>query len=258
MTRFAPLSEFQHPADEAYELAYFRFSPLDDTRYVITNQAGEYVVVPRDVCLSLVRHELASSNPLYSRLRSKHFLFDSSSGIGQALLATKVRTKTKRLENFTSLHILVASLRCEHSCPYCQVSRQSEDRSTFDMNEETADKALDLIFKSPSPAIKIEFQGGEPLLNFSLIQYVVERAEAINKVEKRNLQFVITTNLAVVTAEILEYCREHRVLISTSLDGPAKLHNANRPRPGKNSYELAVAGIKRRERFLATDASVHL
>ncbi|RUV37514.1 His-Xaa-Ser system radical SAM maturase HxsB [Mesorhizobium sp. M7A.F.Ca.MR.148.00.0.0] len=243
MTKFAPAAEFQRPLDDTYQLAYFRFSPLDDERYVLTNQAGEYLVLPRAVLAAFVNHELPSTHPSYSRLRSRQFLFDASSSIGKELLALKVRTKAKRLENFTSLHIMVVSLRCEHSCPYCQVSRQSEDRSAFDMSEETAEKALALIFQSPSPAIKIEFQGGEPLLNFSLIQHVVHRAEAINKVAGRSLQFVITTNLAVVTDEILEFCREHSVLISTSLDGPASLHNTNRPRPGKNSYELAVAGI---------------
>ncbi|RUU82738.1 MAG: His-Xaa-Ser system radical SAM maturase HxsB [Mesorhizobium sp.] len=243
MTKFAPAAEFQRPLDDTYQLAYLRFSQLDDDRYVLTNQAGEYLVLPRAVLASFVKHELPSTHPAYSRLRSRQFLFDASSNIGKELLALKVRTKAKRLENFTSLHIMVVSLRCEHSCPYCQVSRQSEDRSAFDMSEETAEKALALIFQSPSPAIKVEFQGGEPLLNFPLIQHVVHRAEAINKVAGRSLQFVITTNLAVVTDEILEFCREHSVLISTSLDGPATLHNANRPRPGKNSYELAVAGI---------------
>lgn len=243
MTKFAPATEFQRPLDGTYQLAYFRFSQLDDERYVLTNQAGEYLVLPRAVLASFAKHELPSTHPAYSRLRSRQFLFDASSNIGKELLALKVRTKAKRLANFTSLHIMVVSLRCEHSCPYCQVSRQSEDRSAFDMSEATAEKALGLIFQSPSPAIKIEFQGGEPLLNFSLIQHVVHRAEEINKVAGRSLQFVITTNLAVVTDEILEFCRDHSVLISTSLDGPAALHNANRPRPGKNSYELAVAGI---------------
>ncbi|MER9740883.1 His-Xaa-Ser system radical SAM maturase HxsB [Mesorhizobium sp. M0187] len=243
MTKFAPATDFQRPLDDTYQLAYFRFSQLDNERYVLTNQAGEYLVLPRAVLASFVKHELPSTHAAYSRLRSRQFLFDASSNIGKELLALKVRTKAKRLENFTSLHIMVISLRCEHSCPYCQVSRQSEDRSAFDMSEETAEKALALIFQSPSPAIKVEFQGGEPLLNFPLIQHVVHRAEALNKVAGRKLQFVITTNLAVVTDEILEFCREHSVLISTSLDGPATLHNANRPRPGKNSYELAVAGI---------------
>lgn len=111
------------------------------------------------------------------------------------------------------------------------------------MSEETANRALALVFQSPSPYIKIEFQGGEPLLNFGLIQYIVRRAETINQSEKRSLQFVIATNLALISNEILEYCKDHDILISTSLDGPADLHNMNRPRPGRNSHELAVRGI---------------
>ena len=67
----------------------------------------------------------------------------------------------------------------------------------------------------------------------------------MNLTERRDLQFVIATNLAVITDEILEFCRDHDILISTSLDGPSDLHNANRPRPGNDSYERAIAGISR-------------
>ncbi|MBY9045505.1 His-Xaa-Ser system radical SAM maturase HxsB, partial [Pseudomonas fluorescens] len=43
------------------------------------------------------------------------------------------------------------------------------------------------------------------------------------------------------------------ILLSTSLDGAADLHNKNRPRPGGNSYELAVKGIKRAQDVLGKD-----
>lgn len=253
VSKFAPLAEFQRPAEAPYQLAFFRFSRLDVDRYVLTNQAGEYLVVPRDVLSSFIRHELPPFSPEYSQLRSRHFLFDSSSKLGKALLANKVRTKASRLANFTALHIMVMTLRCEHSCPYCQVSRQSEDRAAFDMTEKTAERALELIFRSPSPYIKIEFQGGEPLLNFDLIRHVVERAKQINATAQRDLQFVITTNLAVLNEPILAFCQAHDILISTSLDGPARLHNSNRPRPGKNSYELAVAGIEKARQVLGRE-----
>jgi His-Xaa-Ser system radical SAM maturase HxsB len=52
---------------------------------------------------------------------------------------------------------------------------------------------------------------------------------------------------------VLAFCRGHGVLLSTSLDGPADLHNKNRPRPGGNSYELAVKGIKRAQQVLGRD-----
>jgi len=49
---------------------------------------------------------------------------------------------------------------------------------------------------------------------------------------------------------MLQFFRDHDVLISTSIDGPRDLHNANRPRPGSNSYELAVEGIERARAIL--------
>jgi His-Xaa-Ser system radical SAM maturase HxsB len=215
---------------------------------------GEYLVVPRSTIAALVRHELKPADPSFPRLKTRHFIKDADSSVVTDLLALKTRTRYRNLSNFTALHIFVVSLRCEHSCPYCQVSRQSDDRTAFDMDELTAARALDLVFRSPSPAIKIEFQGGEPLLNFPLIKYVVAEAQKRNSQAKRDLQFVITTNLALLDDAVLAFCQANDVLISTSLDGPADLHNANRPRRGRDSYERAVAGIKRAREVLGRDS----
>ncbi len=50
--------------------------------------------------------------------------------------------------------------------------------------------------------------------------------------------------LDLLTDEMLEFCKQHQVLISTSLDGAAELHNKNRPRPGRDSNARAIAGIQ--------------
>jgi uncharacterized protein len=76
-----------------------------------------------------------------------------------------------------------------------------------------------------------------------LIRHIVERAEVLNLAAQRDLQFVMATNLAMIDMEILGFCRDHDILISTSLDGPRDLHNSNRPRPGNDSYERAINGI---------------
>jgi uncharacterized protein len=243
VSRFQALSAYQQSSSQGYKLLPFRFTTLNEREYVLTNQAGEFLILDRPTLENLVRHRLSAAEMVYGDLKSKQFIMDEDSSIAMDLLPLKVRTKLRRLADFTALHIFVVSLRCEHSCPYCQVSRQSDDRLAFDMSPETAERALALVFRSPSSAIKIEFQGGEPLLNFAFIRFIVERAEAWNLAERRSLQFVIATNLALVTDAILEFCRAHDILISTSLDGPADLHNANRPRPGHDSYERAVAGI---------------
>lgn len=251
--RFEPLDHYTKRLDEGYKLLPFSFTALDDKRYVLTNQAGQYAILDRPTLDDFVRHRLTSDKPEYSTLKSRHFLLDSDSSVALDLLALKVRTKNAIFADFTALHLFVVTLRCEHSCQYCQVSRQNDDKPRFDMSKETADKALALTFRSPSPSIKIEFQGGEPLLNFGLIKYIVEQAETINKVETRDLEFVIATNLACISDEILGYCKEHNILISTSLDGPADLHNRNRPRPGGDSYQRTIAGINRVRNALGRD-----
>ena len=250
---FEPLEHYTKSLDEGYKLLPFSFTALDDKRYVLTNQAGQYAILDRSTLDDFVRHELPPSRSEYSTLKSRHFLLDSDSSVAIDLLALKIRTKNAVIADFTALHLFVVTLRCEHSCSYCQVSRQNDNKPTFDMSKETADKALALVFKSPSPSIKIEFQGGEPLLNFELIEHIVGQAEAINKIEMRDLEFVIATNLALISDEILEYCKAHKVLISTSLDGPIDLHNHNRPRPGGDSYQRTIAGINRARNALGRD-----
>jgi His-Xaa-Ser system radical SAM maturase HxsB len=113
------------------------------------------------------------------------------------------------------------------------------------MSRAHADRALEFTFRSPASHIKIEFQGGEPLLNFDLVRYVVERAKEINRTRQKNLAFVIATNLARLTDDILAFCKEHDVYFSTSLDGPADLHDNHRPLRGGSSHAAALAGIRR-------------
>jgi len=85
------------------------------------------------------------------------------------------------------------------------VSRKNTGRDEFDMSEETADRSLDLLFKSPASGVKVEFQGGEPLLNLPLIEHITERAQWLNKRHEKHLSFVVATNLALLDDEAIDY-----------------------------------------------------
>ncbi len=199
--RFQDPAAFGRPP-ESYRLLPFRFIRLDDDREVLVNEAGEYLISPAGTARSLVHRELDTGSDLYHSLRSRNFLFDDQSSPLLDLLATKYRAKRSFLDGFTKLHIFVTTLRCEHSCVYCQVSRQTPDRARFDMSPDTADRALDLMFRSPARHLTLEFQGGEPLLNFDLIRYIVTEAKERAAKTEKNLDIVVATNLALVTDEI--------------------------------------------------------
>jgi len=250
MSKFQTV-DFYKSVNKDYKLLPFRFTELEDNSYILTNIAGEYHVVERETLEKLIRHQLSSGNKDYLDLRSKQFLTDQNTSVAHELLAIKLRTRYSVLPEFTGLHMFVVTLRCEHSCPYCQVSRQSDDKLAYDMSVETASNSVDLALRSPSRAIKIEFQGGEPLLNFDIVKYIV--IEANKRKQDKEVSFVIATNLALLTDEVLEFCKENNVQISTSLDGPQELHNKNRPKPEGNSYQAAVSGIKRVKAILGKD-----
>lgn len=246
--RFTQRESYQPSA--GYRFLPFQFLQFDSDRKILVNEVGEYLFLENSVFEDFVGRTLKPSSDVYLDLKGKHFLFDSSSAAPFELLVTKYRTKRAFLAGFTKLHIFVVSLRCEHSCHYCQVSRVSADRGLYDMSAETARRALDLVFRSPASDLKIEFQGGEPLLNFDrIVQTVNEAKDRAHDIGK-HVQFVITTNLALATDKILTFCHENNIVLSTSLDGPAFIHNKNRPRPGNNSYELTLQNLQRAREIL--------
>lgn len=238
----------------AYRLLPFRFLRLDEARTLVVNEVGEHHIAANDDFAALVDHRLVPDSGVYLDLKAKHFLFDGPDRAPFELLVTKYRTKKAFLDGFTSLHIFVVSLRCEHSCHYCQVSRVSADRTKYDMSEPTAKRALDLVFRSPASRLKIEIQGGEPLLNFERVRQIVASGRRRADEEGREVEFVVTTNLVLLDDEMLAFFRDQRVFLSTSLDGPAAIHDTNRPRPGNDSHARVVANLARAREVLGANS----
>jgi len=224
-----------------------------EAEVLLVNEVGEPIFLPQERFKAFVGRALDREDPCYRILKGRHFLLDTESSVPIELLATKYRTKKSFLQGFVKLHLFVVTLRCDHSCPYCQVSRVGESKSRYDMSEETARRAVDLMFRSPSPSLKVEIQGGEPLLHFERIKQIVDLVKAANQSERREVEFVIATNLVPLTDEILSFCREHSILISTSLDGPESVHNANRPRKGNDSHALVLQNLARAREVLGWD-----
>ncbi|SEE46655.1 His-Xaa-Ser system radical SAM maturase HxsB [Rhizobiales bacterium GAS191] len=253
MSKFVAASEFAPASTADLQLLPLRFEKLEKDKYCVANIVGDLIVVTAEDLRRLTSLDLMPGDGLYEKAFSKLLIAQKGQRAQLQLLALRLRSRMAFLRKPTALHIFVVTLRCEHSCPYCQVSRRSADKDFYDMSEETAARALEVALSSPPQAIKIEFQGGEPLLNFGLIKKIVALARERAQIKSKHVEFVITSNLALLDEEILSFCAENSILISTSLDGPQDLHNRNRPRPGGNSYQLAVDGIRRAQERLGRD-----
>ena len=193
-----------------YRFLPFQFMRLEG-QVLLVNQGGDYLIVSGRDFERLVDWRLDQNEQIFLDLKAKHFLAEDKCRLPIKLLATKYRTKKSFLRNFTSLHIFVVTLRCNQKCKYCQVASARTDAAQFDMQPETARRAVDAAFRSPSAYIKIEFQGGEPFLNFGAIKQVVKYSEKLNRKHRKRLEFVVCTNLTAANDEHLR-CRGQRSL----------------------------------------------
>ena len=131
---------------------------------------------------------------------------------------------------------------CNLNCVYCQAQSETSIKKGM-MTKEIAKRGVDIALQSPTSSVTIEFQGGEPLLNFETIKYIIEYSAAVNK--DKIISYNLVSNLSLLTDEIADYLSEHNVQVSVSLDGPDHVHNKNRPfRIGGGSYDTAIRGIE--------------
>jgi len=237
-----------------YQILPYRFDRLENNVF-LSNEVGEHLYLSYEKFEKFVNHKLKPKDKKYNNLKSKQIIADKNINNVVEMLAIKFRTKKNFLTEFTSLHMIVVSLRCNSNCSYCQVSKKDTTDFNFDMTKKIAKKVVGKIFETPSNTIKIEFQGGEPILNFDIIKYIIEKAEWTNLFKKKKLEFVICTNLTLIDEKMLKWLKGHKVYISTSIDGPKELHNINRPLLDiENSYDLVTENIELCRKHLGKDS----
>ncbi len=178
-----------------------------------------------------------------AELAARFFLPNRGRNEGkERLLAARRAAKRETVALGPSLHIIVPTLQCGHTCQYCQVSRALSDTG-FTMTPAALDAACERIWESDAEVLTVEFQGGDPLLRFDLIVRAVEKLTEMNRTGRKRIRFVVASTLHQLTEEMCEFFRIHRVFLSTSLDGPDHLHNRNRPVPSRDSYQRTLEGI---------------
>lgn len=230
---------------ETKKLGFFRFKQLDED-YLLTNDIGDFAYLHNGSFSKLLKGGLDERSAEYKLLKEKAFIRDDSKC---NTVVERYRLRNAFFGLGTSLHIIVVTLRCDHACIYCHASARNIKASDLDMDIETARKVVDRIFESPSPTITIEFQGGEPLLNFDTIKFIIEYAQEKNKTLNKNLLITLVTNFSKINDERLSYLLKNKISLCTSIDGPRKLHNKNRiSLYNMDSYNHTIKWFKRAQR----------
>lgn len=223
---------------DAKAVGPMRYGVVGD-RVLLTNDGGEFQFLSPDDFRRYLAGEVQPAEPLHGELARKGFL---KGWIDPERLAARIRRKKAFLGGGPHLHIVVATLRCNHSCRYCHASRADMERVDTDMSLGTARQVVDFAMRSPSPVVCFEFQGGEPTVNFPVVRFVTEYAREKNRYEGREVLLSLVTNLTCMDDEKLAFLVDHGVMVCTSLDGPEELHNQNRGWMGRTSSYATVTG----------------
>ncbi len=211
-------------------------------RHVVTNDHGAHAFLDDAQLDQLVTGRVKAGTPLFDELRGKGFLLADDD---VERVAQDYDRKVSFLYRGPVLHILVVTLRCNEACTYCHASRQNMSETEADMSITTAEKCVDMAMRTPADTLTIEFQGGEPLVNYEVVQHVVEYGTRLAEARGKRVMFSLVSNLALMDEAKLAWLVAHRVQISTSLDGPRALHDRNRKLPGDSAYERTVQWIAR-------------
>lgn len=126
------------------------------------------------------------------------------------------------------LIVLWTTNRCNLKCRCCYASPCQQG----DMDFGTAAQILDYFGKQP---MKLQFAGGEPLLNYELIcriyEYVQQRGY--------DVRFQMQTNGTLIDSEKAKGIKEMNIALGVSLDGPPDINEMLR-----GGTKLAVDGLQ--------------
>jgi len=217
-----------------YKLNFYRSKKFGN-KYLITTDHGSWLFLTKKEYNDLEKEKVNKN--LFEKLESEGMIITNKN---QETIIKRNRLKYDFLNTGVSLHIIIPTLRCNIKCVYCHASSRHIKEKNHDMDKETAKKTIDFIFQTPAKKITIEFQGGEPLLNFEIIKYIVKYAKEKNKKYKKDIDFALVTNLMLMDEEKLGFLIKNNIGICTSLDGQKKVHNKNRA-----GYDKVVYWIKR-------------
>jgi radical SAM additional 4Fe4S-binding domain len=105
----------------------------------------------------------------------------------------------------------------------------------------------------------VTFFGGEPLMNFPLIENILDYCTDICRKEDKKIHFTMTTNGTILNDRILERIKRHKIGILVSLDGPEEIHDRYRKfRNGKGTFKVIAENVKLMSQFIPVSARVTL
>lgn len=146
---------------------------------------------------------------------------------------------------------LIMSEECPFRCKYCIHFANSkhyynpEKMMSLEIAKSSIDSYLKVAKENTLEEAYINFGGGEPLLNWSIIEQLLPYIKEQSKVNSIPVKLGINTNLALLTEDIAKKLIEYEVEVAASLDGTKPGNDAVRLTKNlTGTYDQIMHGFK--------------
>jgi len=225
---------------------------LDDYRVLSTEELTEkhHALAEADV-----REALARLDALQSKGILRDHLPELTARPESVCCGDKPESLRDLLQNRRRLLTLEVTHRCNLACDYCAYGdhyHQSRRHSEMSMSLETAKAAVAQFMAHKPTKTAIGFYGGEPLLEFELIERIVLFAESIAERDGGEVRFALTTNGTLLNDEKLHFLAKHNFSVLISLDGNREAHdryrvfkNPHHPGQRRGTFDVVINNMER-------------
>lgn len=137
---------------------------------------------------------------------------------------------------------------CNLNCEYCFASQGKYHGDRALMSFEVGKRALDFLIENSGTRrnLEVDFFGGEPLMNWSVVKKLVEYARSVEKKYNKNFRFTLTTNGMLINDDVIEFSNKEMSNVVLSLDGRKQINDYSRKTiTGAGSYDIIVPKFKK-------------
>lgn len=139
---------------------------------------------------------------------------------------------------------------CNLKCKYCYAKSGTTYHGVnkcFEIG--TVNKVfefLSLMFDKPISSIRLEFvSGGETLINQKLYEEIITHINRISILNNIQLEIFTLTNGTLLNENIIKFLNMNNNMLGISIDGPANIHDFQRPFVnGEGTYNVVINNIR--------------
>lgn len=239
-------------------MLYWKFS-----QFLEVKETGKNVIVFHRLNPSLlyipsnqwckIKNDIKSIEPLLFEKMKNRKLIIASENDDEIVKKKSIDYCEKKLRNFFVLYLILTQ-DCNLSCKYCFVRQSFRNRAQKQMMSfSIAYKGITTWFSNvksnfEKDKYQIIFYGGEPLLNFEVLQQSLLYIDKLcnqRKIQRDKIEISIVTNGTLVEKNIVQLIKRYDIRIILSMDFPEQEHNyCRKDKFNKGSFKRVKRTLK--------------